>query len=317
MTPDVTITDYYWKFIEHNKSIIKEAKSKLKNINNNKEDLYKYITENKNEIKSIVGINVNTCDEYTTKTYCKPMKLRNYCLKFIRNNNDTAKKVLVINCLKYCSTLEAEYNNKAIVNKFEEYNKLTLRQYEALISNYYAKVHKCVLQGFAYKFTNKLGSYIINRWSTINSDKYNKYVDYNATAKKKKEIIAAGKKPYNKAEAKWYADHNLEYDGIPYVIYSQYDKWYEFRFIGTKQCSPKYMEYQRTEYVNSKYRGMSYKQIADTLCNTEDDIYELPLDIKYKLNILLYKFPMKYLNFVRTNKEYSIDTERCVRNKTS
>ena len=51
----------------------------------------------------------------------------------------------------------------------------------------------------------------------------------------------------------------------------------------------KFLQYEHTEYLANKYRGMSYKQIADTVCNTIEDIY----------NLLLYKYPEKCLNFMR------------------
>ena len=45
---------------------------------------------------------------------------------------------------------------------------------------------------------------------------------------------------------------------------------------------------------------MGYKELADKFCATDEDIYNLQVDIKYKLNILLYKDPTKYLRYVRT-----------------
>ena len=48
---------------------------------------------------------------------------------------------------------------------------------------------------------------------------------------------------------------------------------------------------------------MSYQDMADQLCNNLDDIVNLNVDIKYKLNILLYKYPEKYLNFVRNAEQ--------------
>ena len=38
---------------------------------------------------------------------------------------------------------------------------------------------------------------------------------------------------------------------------------------------------------------------AGKYCKDIDDIVNLNVDLKYKLNILLYMYPQKYLNFVR------------------
>ena len=48
---------------------------------------------------------------------------------------------------------------------------------------------------------------------------------------------------------------------------------------------------------------MSYTAIADKFCKTKEDIYNLQVDIKYKLNILLYKYPINYTNFIRNANE--------------
>lgn len=315
MLPDVTLNDYYYKFIDNNKFRIKELNNKLNNIAINKSECHKYLTDNLDAIKQIVGIDLNTCEEYTNKQYVEKMKSRNIALNFIRNNNDTAKKVLTIAILKYCSLLINEYKYNKELNIRKEYIKLNYIQYKDIVSNYYNKVHKVLLQGYAYKFNCKLGSFVINRWN-FDEDK-TAIVDYNETNKRKKEIIAAGKKPYNNAEAKYYKDHGLEYDGVPYIVYKSIDKWYEFRFIGRRETAPKYIDFQKTEYINAKFRGMTHQQMADTFCKTEDDIYNLPVDIKVKLNILLYKNPSAYLNFIRTNNRFFMDREHGVRFKNS
>ena len=77
------------------------------------------------------------------------------------------------------------------------------------------------------------------------------------------------------------------------------DYVYQFRFDKSFVCNCRKPDYDRSEYVNAKLRGLSYKEIADTYCKTIEDIYDLPVDIRYKLNILLYKDSTKYLNFIR------------------
>ena len=86
---------------------------------------------------------------------------------------------------------------------------------------------------------------------------------------------------------------------MDYRIFKNKEGEYLIRFKDSKMIKDKFLQYEHTEYLANKYRGMSYKQIADTVCNTIEDIYNLQLDIRYKLNILLYKYPEKCLNFMR------------------
>ena len=86
-------------------------------------------------------------------------------------------------------------------------------------------------------------------------------------------------------------------------MYKESTDWYEFTFINSELSKHYSLEYKRTDYVATKYRGMSYTKMAEELCKTEEDVYNLQVDIKYKLNILLYKDPNKYLNYVRNAEQ--------------
>lgn len=315
MLPDVVLNDYYYKFIDSNKARIRELNKKINALVANKSESYKYLTDNIDAIKEIVDIDLRKCEEYVDNTYKDNMKSRNAALRFIKNNNDTAKKILVIAILKYCSILTNEHKYNEELNTRKDYLKLNYIQYKDIASKYYNKVHKVLLQGYAYKFSSKLGSFVINRWNL--SEDAKPVIDYNESNKRKKKIIAAGKKPYSEVEARYYKEHGLEYNGIPYVVYKTMDKWYEFRFIGRRETAPKYMEFQRTEYINAKFRGMTHQEMADAFCKTEEDIYNFPVDIKVKLNILLYKNPSAYLNFIRTNNRTFIDKNKGIRFKNS
>ena len=155
-----------------------------------------------------------------------------------------------------------------------------------------------------YKFGYGIGTYIINHWKLDPKRIKNKvHLDYAATNAKKKELLAKGIKLYDDKEAAWYAARHIPYNAVDYRVYKESTDWYEFTFIKSDLSKHYSLDYQRTEYVASKYRGMSYTKMADTLCKTEEDIYTLQVDIKYKLNILLYKDPTKYLNYVRNAEQ--------------
>ena len=155
-----------------------------------------------------------------------------------------------------------------------------------------------------YKFSYGIGTYVINHWKLdVNRIKNKVHLDYAATNAKKRELLAKGIKLYDDKEAAWYAARKIPYNAVDYRVYKESTDWYEFTFINSELSKHYSLEYKRTDYVATKYRGMSYTKMAEELCKTEEDVYNLQVDIKYKLNILLYKDPNKYLNYVRNAEQ--------------
>ena len=128
-------------------------------------------------------------------------------------------------------------------------------------------------------------------------------IDFAETNRRKKILKEQGVKLYNEREAAWYKERNIPYDGVDYRVYLDNKSLYDFTFLESKIFKKKELDYQRTEYVHAKLRGLSYQEMADKYCETFDDIINLNVDIKYKLNILLYKYPHYHFNFIRNNEQ--------------
>jgi len=175
--------------------------------------------------------------------------------------------------------------------------------YSSYVTKYYNKVHKVVLEGMGYEFGYGIGTYCINHWK-IQKDKQTKTkrLDFAATNAKRRDLESKGIKLYDDNEAVWYKERNIPYDAVDYRVYKQESSFYDFTFIKSSIFHRNHFNYKRTEYVSTKLRGMSYTQMADQLCKTADDIYNLQVDIKYKLNIILYKDPNKYLMQLAMNQ---------------
>lgn len=305
MIPDITIKDYYLQFIHNAKNDINEYNEKLNSIIYNKEEVYNYLNINKNKIKDIYNINLEDFDiEWNNKRYNTSEYLYNKTIKFIQLIKDDNNKILIIQIIKYCNILRNEYKYNKLISLANKRINIKFNTYRKYVTLYYNKVHKCVLEGDGYKFNYGIGTYVINHWKLDkNKAKNKKRLDYAATNARKKELLAKGIKLYNDNEAAWYAARHIPYDGVDYRIYKTDTDWYEFTFINSNIFKSSNLEYKRTEYVATKYRGMSYTKMADALCNSIEDVYNLQVDIKYKLNILLYKYPTNCLNYIRNAEQ--------------
>lgn len=305
MLPDITIKGYYLQFVHNAKIDIVKYKENLDTTIKIKEEVYKYIEDNKNILKDSFDINLDDIEiEWCNKEYNPKEYLYNLTIVLLRNTVEHPNRIVLLQLAKYCNVLRNEYKYNKLIELATKRKDIKFSVYRKYVTAYYIKVHKCVLQGMGYKFGYGIGTYIINHWKLDPKRIKNKvHLDYAATNAKKKELLAKGIKLYDDKEAAWYAARHIPYDAVDYRVYKESTDWYEFTFIKSDLSKHYSLDYQRTEYVASKYRGMSYTKMADTLCKNEEDIYTLQVDIKYKLNILLYKDPTKYLNYVRNAEQ--------------
>ncbi len=305
MLPDITIKGYYLQFIHNAKNDITKYKNNLEVTLSIKEQVYKYIEDNKDILNDSFNINLDDIEiEFCQKKYNPKEYLYNIVIKLLRNIDTHPNRIVLLQLAKYCNILRNENKYNKLIELANKRKDIKFGVYRKYVTAYYNKVHKCVLNGMGYKFSYGIGTYIINHWKLDPKRIKNKvHLDYAATSAKKKELIAKGIKLYDDKEAAWYEARHIPYNAVDYRIYKENTDWYEFTFIKSEIFKSNNLEYQRTEYVATKYRGMSYTQMAEELCHTEEDIYNLQVDIKYKLNILLYKDPTKYLNYVRNAEQ--------------
>lgn len=305
MLPDITIKGYYLQFIHNAKNDITKYKNALEVTLSVKEQVYKYIEDNKTILNDSFDINLDDIEiEFRQKKYNPKEYLYNIVIRLLRNIDVHPDRIVLLQLAKYCNILRNENKYNKLIELANKRKDIKFSIYRKYVTAYYNKVHKCVLNGMGYRFGYGIGTYVINHWKLDPKRVKNKvHLDYAATNAKKKELLAKGIKLYDDKEAAWYEARHIPYNGVDYRVYKENTDWYEFTFIKSEIFKSNNLEYQRTEYVATKYRGMSYTQMAEELCHTEEDIYNLQVDIKYKLNILLYKDPTKYLNYVRNAEQ--------------
>lgn len=301
MLPDITIKGYYLQFVHNAKIDIVKYKENLDTTYKVRDEVYKYLEDNKVILKDSFNINLDNIKiEWINKEYNSKEYLHNLAIVKLRDTEEHPHRIILLQVSKYCNILRSIYRLNKLIELANRRKDIKFGVYRKYITTYYAKVHKCVLQGMGYKFGYGIGTYIINHWKLDPKRIKNKvHLDYAATNARKKELLKQGIKLYDNKEAAWYAARHIPYNAVDYRIYKENTDWYEFTFIKSEIFKSHNLDYQRTEYVAQKYRGMSYTTMAEQLCKNEEDIYNLQVDIKYKLNILLYKDSTKYLNFIR------------------
>lgn len=302
MVADYKLKDYFLEYTCDCKNKILECENDIIKIKERVDILHNFLKNNEDRFVSIFNLNLKDYDiEYNKILYNEDKLLYNTVLKLIKKSTSDNKNLL-IQVLKYLNLL-SQINIKEHeieLNKIKQ--TLNFKEYSKYVKMYYNAMHKLILKGYAYKFKGGIGNFVIGCFK-LEDKNIGKQLDFAATNKRKQELIAKGIKLYNKDEAEICKAQGIPYDGVDYKVYKQNNQFYDFIFDKHTIFSRGEIEYQRAEYVDKPLRGMSYKEMADKYCKTLDDIANMNVDIRYKLNMYLYQNPQNYLDFIRNDKQ--------------
>lgn len=262
------------------------------------------------KIKELILVNKSTCNKYNIDTdklfdtnYAEVLKQYNIKDYFIYLNNPRFDEMSSIanNIIKYINAVKKIYIYDLKINAAYNRRKVTFAVYKDIVKKFYRYgVHKCVLEGYAYKFADNLGYLIINKWKIPKEEIINgsrKKVDYNKTNAKRKELLAKGGIPYNKEDAEIARQKGIKYNGEKYIVYKNHSDIYEITIVGKSDCI-----FKRASSIREPLRNKTQKQIAEE-CKTAEDVYKLPCDLFHKLGIYNYFDPTAYLNYIRNEEQ--------------
>lgn len=191
------------------------------------------------------------------------------------------------------------------VNKdLEFYDKilnLTLKEYQTLIKAYYTKVQeKLIISGNGYAFDGMIGWICINRCRVKN---VKPHIDYKATKERKAQLIAEGKRLYNKDEAEWCKQNGIEYKAEDGRVYQDLEYVYEIPLIDCKLPNGRDIKFQTADYRGHSIRGMKNSDILNESKGDKYKICAYDVDIRTKLYICLEADKTLYLKFVRNENQ--------------
>lgn len=279
----IGVTSYY-------KDIINIYKKKLEDINGNivdntnqLVDNYKYLKDNQFKYFKDYNIDLTEFDEYNNNRYIDGKLLEFIQNKLIDNagNDDVCKELFYIfNYAKAQKVLQSIRKQTEVYNKIL---KLKSRQYVKVLNIFYNQVHKLMVKyGFVYRY-NELGYIGINRFRIDTSYTAPSMIDYKATKIRKQELIAQGKRLYNKFDEKWCKEHNIEYNGIKYVVPTTKTHCYEL-ILFKKTRALNNVFFYANQYRAAGESRLTLEQLME-MYPTVDEILTLNMDVKCKANL--------------------------------
>ena len=299
MIVEVDITDYYKAFIDNANSDIEkyqeERKTNYDLLISTKQYIEKYILYINHQFN--INLKENFPISWNKEKYCNDEHLTDI-INIELKDTVGEDRIILLQLLRYSELLKFIYNCDKKIELANNRSKITPKQYKEYIKKYYMQsVHKTLLDGNAYRFSHGIGDLMINYWKYVNGVR-GKIVDWNATNKRKKEILDAGLKLYDKEEAEIYKIRGLKYDGIPYVVYKTNNEYFDIELVNCKSFSKKNIKFKHANYIPAKFRKRTPEDIANEF-NSVDDIAVQDLGIRHKLVVSLEKDPTIYLRYIR------------------
>lgn len=310
MRADIDYKSYYYKYIYSVSNDLQKNEEKLVEMIAFKDGYKEYVKKRSKVLEDMTGIALRSyLKEWVIGIYNTDEELLKVVLKKLEIFEVGPERMILLQLYKYLNILEKIKYVKLQIEVFKNRSKLQFKDYRRLVERYYRYgVHKCCIDGYAYTFSNGIGDLMINRWK-FNTSKYNpnpkRMVDYNATRLNKLKLIEEGKKPYSEEEAKIYALRGLKYDGVPYVIYSTATHFYQISILNNTKFAKRKLEFVHAENVDQPLKGMTQKEIAAT-CKTMEEVYNLRMDLMFKLKVALYFDETLYINYIRNAEQINL-----------
>lgn len=286
----------------------KRALAKLEELYKERDELDKKLKVEQEDIKSNIDIyknkfKINLMDysefinnEYTTGKFNKVAK----GLYLNRTNNYELTGEL-FNLVQYANH-QKDYHN--LLKEIEKTNKLAslkIQEYKEIIETFYYKVQEFMLKkGAAYAFSGLLGYIVINR---CHLEKARPMIDFQATKKRERELLAAGKKLYNKEEAEWCARNGIEYKAEDKRVFKHDEYCYEIPLISCRIPNGYKLEFKSTDFRHKECRGKTNIQLLKECHYNIDEICKLKCDIRTKLYLCLEADKSIYLKYIRNEKQ--------------
>lgn len=271
-------------------------------------DIYKDICDNLEVYKKDFKVNLMDYNEFKNNKYIDGKLLKIAKGMFINRKNDYLIVGDLFDLYNYARKKKEINNIDKDIEFYDKILKLSLKEYNEILKVFYTEVHKqMILKGVGYVFEPPIGWTCINRCHLVNPSPH---IDYAATKKRKEELIAAGKRIYNKEEEEWCKKNGIEYKAEDCRVYLKNEYCYEVPLIG---CSlPNGHKYKLT-ISDRRGRSVRDKTNDDFIKDCKGDlnaICELDLDLKTKLTLCNSIDKTLYLNFIRNENQKPLNTAK-------
>lgn len=295
------LNDLYNHYIsksERDKAIYED----LLKINTEKEKTqFALLAEEKVIIKNKLGVELDDFKEYLFREYQSDEKLFKTCVRLTKLLTDENLLKYIKDLIIYCDAIKNVYVAKSSIVLCNNRSKISFQDYKDIVKDYYCKCNDLLIEGKGIELSHDLGTIVLNAHDGGKEGYKLNPIDYQATAKKKAEIIAKGLKPYNPEEAEEYKKAGIPYDGIDCIVRKETAVRIFCELLGSGAFPGSYLKFMPANTVPKDLRGQSYKELAKTTTDKKLSFRKYYLIGRAQIevyrndvNILRYKHEIEY-----------------------
>lgn len=291
-----------------------EAIDKLDKLNNTLDKLYKTIRDYINVYKNEFNIDLLKYPEYVNNSYSTGEFYKVAKGLFINRSNNYRLVSDLFDLYKLAKTQKQIYDITNSIKLYDKLLNLSIKDYTETLRTYMTEVHKqLVLEGNGYLISGEIGWICVNRCLI---EKSRPKLDYAATRRNKQELIAQGKRLYNKQEADWCRRNGIEYNGVDYRVYINKEYCYEIPLLNCKLPEGTKHKLEIADYRHNDLRGKTNEELIKDCKSITSKICELPIDLRTKLTLCDTTDKILYTKFIRNeNQEPSTTTKANRKNR--
>lgn len=273
--------------------------------------LYESIEAKYNWYISRCKLDLHTYDEYNNLEYTDGT-LENVVTELLmKYANIYDLKVHILILRRFTNSIKKISELKHKLDIYQKCRNLTVPQYRDLLERYFTEVHKyIILDGYGYQISPVIGVICFSRCKLVNA---RAKIDYKKTKLKKQELLAAGERIYNKDEAEFCKQNDIEYDGKDYRVFMNKDYVYEMPLLYGKFPNAFNSKFYITDRRSRKVRGKTNEELIKECNHDTKEIVKLPLDMRTKLTMCLSVDKMLYSKFIRNENQKPIATTKAYR----
>lgn len=293
--------DYYYACQAAYKKKYNSCTKERSNLEKELVEVYETVCSNKQFYLDNYKVNLDDYSEFKNNCY-EDGKLFNIARRLFLNRKGNYALVIELYDLFTLAKLhKAIYNLDKQIHLAERILNLKYRDYNKIIKQFYYEVHKhMILNGDAYLLGNHIGYLCINRCKA--ATRY-RLMDFEATTKRKKELIDNGQRPWNKEEADYCQRLGIKYDGIDYRVYKRSEYYYEIALLYSAVKGGYAIKFESSDYRATPLRGKTYDDLIKMCDGDVNKICSLDIDLKAKLTMCDKIDNTLYTKFIRNENQ--------------
>lgn len=297
----VSSRNYYKLFRLSNEEKLVDASNQLKELQDDVDIRFKNINSWIDVYVKQFDFDPNSYEEFRNNEYTTGQFYRAAKGLFVNKQNDYELVGDLFTLFELADKQRLIYQLKQSIELYKKCIALSLKEYTEILRLYYTEVHKkLILEGMGYSFSGRIGWICVNR-CIINRTKPT--LDYAATKKREKELIAEGKRIYNKEEADWCVRNGIEYKAEDKRVFRSTEYEYQIPLIDCKLPHGRSLKLKISNYRKRDYRNKTNDELIELCGGDTTKICELPIDIKAKVTLCDKVDKILYTKFIRNENQ--------------